>query len=521
MKGSAVAQSFKALASKINNQVPLGPRESSRLLTALTSSFRKHLDEVHPSHSHVDGKRPTVSAEHNQPDRHALHSAAVLADKHMASVLTNSLLVQNPKPKKEVKPEFDEATAVAELKSGANPWDLLDSYHAKGCATIAVALACMQHFRSSIKELNYDDQVAKIKEQEAGTRVLHWLWNSDLLRSQAYVDNVQMQDGVVWLAMMEGHEEFLWEWLDSDMEFPRPKWLEGTRKHTSGGHIWKSRILYAMVMTKLGPPHREARSADAALNLYFRAVERIHRKNASVKDKMVLTSKARLALDHALTHGYTYHYHKTDSFLYNRFVHIYSNHELSRSFSASKQAFDEFHRAQLDLWHPTRPNARMMHDLLLAANSEGSPVNVIRDHLKYPKGNADTTHFIKTLTRAVHLLKRAGRHKESDAVLGETMTFYPKSVDEINRSLRAVHARDKEIKNSGDEGKKPELSREQQQRLHNRDFLEINRNLRTMSSKDKKPEASGDDNQKHEPEQRQQQSLHQRDWLSQYLPSPT
>lgn len=479
MKGSAVAQSFKALASKINNQVPLGPRESNRLLTALTSSFRKHLDEVHPSHSHDDGKQPTVSAGHSQPDRHALHSAAVLADKHMASVLTNSLLVKNPKPKKEVKPEFDEATAAAELKNGANPWDLLDSYHAKGCATIAVALACMQHFRTSIKELSHDDQVAKIKDQEAGTRVLHWLWNSDLLRSQAYVDNVRMQDGVVWLAMMEGHEEFLWEWLDSDLELPRPKWLEGTRKHTSGGHIWKSRILYAMVMTKLGSPHREARSADAALNLYFRAVERIYRKNASVKDKMVLTSKARLALDNALTHGYIYHYHETDPFLYDRFVHIYSNHELTRSFNATKYAFDELHRAELDLWHPIHPNANLLYNLMSAANSEGSHVNIVRDHIRHPKGNADTIHFRKTLLRAVLLLKRVGRHQESAAILKDVKNFYPKSIDEIQRNLRA------------------------------------------MSAKDKTPEGSSELTKKHEPEPGQQQHLHQRDWLSQYLPTPT
>ena len=168
MKASAVAQSFKALASKINNQAPLGPKESNRLLTALTSSFRKHLDEVHPSKPHDDGKRPTADVASQNTDRHCIHSSAVLAEKHIASLLTNPLLVKNAKPVQEVKPDVNAQKAAIELEDGANPFDLLESYHAKGRATIEVAVCVMRHFRLSIKGLSYE--VVRGRYDEAGAR---------------------------------------------------------------------------------------------------------------------------------------------------------------------------------------------------------------------------------------------------------------------------------------------------------------------------------------------------------------
>ena len=125
MKGSAVSQSFRVLASKINNQAPLGQRESNRLLNALTSSFRKHLDEVHPSRLHEDTKRSAVKDGPESTHRHAFPSSITLADQHMASVLTNPLLVKTPGSQAHPKPELDAGTAAAELKDGANPFELL------------------------------------------------------------------------------------------------------------------------------------------------------------------------------------------------------------------------------------------------------------------------------------------------------------------------------------------------------------------------------------------------------------
>lgn len=479
MKGSAVAQSFKALASKINNQVPLGPRESDRLLTALTSSFRNHLDEVHPSPSHDDVKRPTtVSGVTRHSHSPVGHSAAHLADKHMASVLTNSLLLRSTKPTKEVNPELGTHTAAAQLKSGTDPWDLLESYHAKGCASIEVALACMQHFRRSTKGLSHDDQVAMIQEQQAGKRVLTWLWSSGLLQTQAYVDNKQMQDGLVWLVMMEGHEDFLWQLLESDLELAQPSWLKAAQKHVPSGYLWKSRILYAMAMTKLGSPHREARSADAALELYFRAVERLHWKSAG---KLILTSSARNAIHKALTNGYVYRYSNTSPSLYDKFSQIYSNHELTPIYNPRKNALDTYQSGVLDLWHPTRPSATAWYNLLSQSTSESAATNYVRDYLTHPKTSSDTDYFGKTFVRASHLLKRGGRHEESNALLELAKESYPTSATKISNLFHAVSRKDLDHEVSGEKSKKPKSESEQGQRQHQElhDWLQVKQYIPT------------------------------------------
>jgi hypothetical protein len=438
MKASAVAQSFKALASKINNQAPLGPKESNRLLTALTSSFRKHLDEVHPSKPHDDGKRPTMGIASQDTDRHDMHSSAVLADKHMASLLTNPLLVKNAKPVQQVKPEVNAQKAAVELERGANSFDLLDSYHAKGQATIEMAVCVMRHFRLSIKDLSYENQVQKVKAEEAGSRVLSWLWSSQVMHSQAYVDNNQMQDGLVWLLVFEGHEETLWQLLNTDLELPQPTRLSIKNNRAvdgrAGGSMWKSRILFAMVMTRLGRPHRDARSADAALNIYFRA------QDAAIHDKSISTSRARQALNTALNHGYLHHYYNTSPLLYDKFSAIYSNNQLSSHYNTIKAAHDAWHQAMLALWHPNNPKADALYDILSQQPSKEDGLFAIHERYRNAS-DRDRSFNINTIARAAMLLKTVGQHNQSAELSDLVKTLYPEHVKQFEKIVTSAYAK--------------------------------------------------------------------------------
>lgn len=457
-----MSQSFKVLASKINNQAPLGQRESNRLLNALTSSFRKHLDEVHPSRSHDEAKQPAAKDGSETSHRHGIHSSIALADQHMASVLTNPLLIKTARLNAHAKPELNASTAAAELKNGINPFDLLEEYHAKGCATVEVALSCMKSFRRSIKDMTYEEQVAKVQAEEAGKRVLTWLWNSDVLQSQAFADSLQTQDGLVWLVMMEGHEEFLWHWLDSDLELPQSSAAKGNH-NLSNGHFWKSRIIYAMVMTNLGPPHKGARSADAALELYFRAVQHVqHRKGAGVRDRMILVNRAKLALEKALTHGSEHHYSNTNTALYDKFVKIYTKTQLTSS--AQKYAFDEFHRAQLDLWHPSRCSADLWYDILTRDITADDGTVPVRDLLQNPKSTSDTTHYIRTFARAARLMKIDGFHAESARLVAIAQDYYPEKISQVTQALE-------DLPKSRNEQLYKKREREQADHQHQHDWL--------------------------------------------------
>jgi len=446
MKASAVSQSFKALASKINNQAPLGPKESNRLLKSLTKSFRKHLDEVHPRQPPDDGKRPAAGVASQNTDRHAMHSSAVLADKHMASVLTNPLLVKNAKPAAPpgVKPEVDAENAAIELRNGANPFDLLESYEAKGRANIGVTVCIMRHFRLSINKLSYEEQVQKVQTERAGFRVLSWLWNSQIMYSQAFVDNHQIQDGLVWLLMMEDCEEVLWQWLDSGLELQQPtKSVVRGNHDVRGGAMWKSRILYAMVMTKLGGPNREARSADAALNIYFRAVQNVHGRDATVLDKMALASRARLELENTFSRGYLHHYYNTSPLLYDKFSTTISNHDavhpthdVGSRYTTTKAAQDVWlwRQALLDLWHPTRSRADAVYDLLSQKPFEGG-LFAVYDRIRYTGQSQERTFYMNTIARAAFLLKTAGQHSQSAKLTEMARKMYPDHVKQFEKTL--------------------------------------------------------------------------------------
>jgi tetratricopeptide (TPR) repeat protein len=444
MKASTVTQSFKALASKINNQTPLGPKESNRLLTALTSSFRKHLDEVHPSKPHDDGKRPTVGVAAQNTDRHDMHSSAVLAEKHMASLLTNPLLVKNAKPAREVhvKPDVNAQDAAIELNNGANPFDLLESYHAKGRATIDVAVHVMRHFRLSIHGLSYEDQIQRVQAERAGSRVLSWLWNSEAMHSKAYVDSNQMQDGLVWLLMYEGHEEVLWQWLNSDLELPQPtKLVARSSRAVPGGLMWKSRIIYAMVMTKLGRPHREARSADAALEIYFRAIENFRSKDAAVYDSLILTGHARLTLDGAFTHGYLHHYYNTSPILYDKFSASSCNPQFPGQYNTIKAARDAWNFAVRNLWHPTRPKANDLYDMLLQEPSNTDGLYAVHERVRTPLHDRERLFYINTIARAVTLLETSGQYDQATKLSELAKSLYPQNVKQFEKAVASMHAK--------------------------------------------------------------------------------
>jgi hypothetical protein len=120
MRVTAIAQGINKWLDSLHRQVPLTGRESQRLLNALTNSFRKQLDEAHPTKAQEDlvsVSRPTSSkllARVQSTERPAkspngsVHttSAVESADRHLASVLTSPLMmgpapiIAKPSPRK-------------------------------------------------------------------------------------------------------------------------------------------------------------------------------------------------------------------------------------------------------------------------------------------------------------------------------------------------------------------------------------------------------------------------------------
>jgi hypothetical protein len=107
MRVTAIAQGINRWLDSLHRQVPLTGRESQHLLNALTGSFRKQLDEAHPTKAQdelnpasqgtlrnglASLKIPDSSPKTANGPTHAA-SAVESADRHLASVLTNPLLM--------------------------------------------------------------------------------------------------------------------------------------------------------------------------------------------------------------------------------------------------------------------------------------------------------------------------------------------------------------------------------------------------------------------------------------------
>ncbi|KAF2767179.1 hypothetical protein EJ03DRAFT_384220 [Teratosphaeria nubilosa] len=258
-------------------------KESHRLLTALTGSFRKHLDEVHPPKAVEHGKHITSNESLSAPrvNRNPTHSSATLADKHLASVLTNPLLARGPHVVK--TPEQEYASAKVELHSNPSrdPVTLLEEYQDRGAATIAIARLCMEVFRDSIKPLPEDAQRKDVAKTAAGRRVLLWLWQTERFKEHAFVEDEQFLELLVEFLMREGHEKYIWDWLELDQTLaadgPLPPTYASeaiTLKRKHHAYRWKGRLLAAMVDFHVSEAGSKPRNFNKALDTFIKAGER-------------------------------------------------------------------------------------------------------------------------------------------------------------------------------------------------------------------------------------------------------
>jgi len=209
MKGSAIAQSLKSLAAKFHPQLPLSQKESQRLLTALTTSFRKQLDEAHPRHDQkVSSDSPVKIGDGAGSTARGLHSSsAALADRHLASVLTNPLLAQAQSPKQSLS-DHDRVLAEIQADRTRDPIAILEAYHAKGAATIQIASSCLREALDRLRQIPDEKQrQVELAEAKPGRRVLYWLWTSEQYQTDEFCDAQDFQGLLMTALNKEGSEK--------------------------------------------------------------------------------------------------------------------------------------------------------------------------------------------------------------------------------------------------------------------------------------------------------------------------
>ncbi|KAK5125852.1 hypothetical protein LTR85_012128 [Meristemomyces frigidus] len=424
MKGSAVVQGLKAWASKLHPQLPLSTKESHRLLTALTSSFRQHLDEVHPRTAVEDGKQKPGNGGVSKTSAHAMHSSATLADKHLASVLMNPLLTKGSGRVKKADQDFANAQVELQKNPAKDPVSLLEEYHEKGDATVPIARLCLEVFKKSLEGLSEDAQQKAITECEAGRRTLLWLWKSEQYKKAAFVDDLVFMELLVPFLMKEGHEEYIWEWIKLDQALTEGENQYKGVQRTYHRYRWKGRLLRKIIEANLGPPNRERKSADVALATYFRACKL--RLSAPDGDQMrwLPLGQASGMLSRVFTSP-DYDYRHTDPVMYEEFI------DTIRHSQDGIETYQAIKMAMLWLHHPTKPIAQPAFSFWKLCFEDPRPKWVafgqsVRNGPVEVEGTKELNWYTM-MTKAASLLQEEGCHEEAAWMEARILDTFPKT----------------------------------------------------------------------------------------------
>ena len=310
MKASSVQQAFKSLTSRIHPQLPLSERESQRLLNALTSSFRTHLE-----HQHHDA--PASASSTSVPAQRPL-SSATATDLHLASILTNPLLS---------KPVQQQLKAKAK-----HPVALFEDQVAAGRANLSSARLCLEAFRTSLSSLPPAQVNDHITRYAAGSRALRWLWTSARTHDLSFARDAHFCNQLAYFLIHEGKDAALWELIDTPVAIS----ANLTAKEAS---LRKGLLLVAIVKTHLSAPHP---SLESALSAFFQAVDASQSSHASVSHAGVYLTQALVKLKS---------FSDSEVALYDQFMHAIPRW--------SKKHPDRavYRIANLALHHPTTPSA--------------------------------------------------------------------------------------------------------------------------------------------------------------------
>ena len=427
MRGSGVVQSLKSLAAKLHPQLPLSPKESQRLLTALTSSFRQKLDEAHPPRAQDEDARPKLDQGRGlNSGHHALHTSSVaFADKHLATVLTNPLLAKSDGAK---KPALSLETAKRELQQNPDrdPISILEEYQEKGAATIPIANFCLRAFIDSLVELSVESRQEKLTNTDAGRRTLQWLWTSKLFETDEFADNRALMGAIVTMTLAENRERFLWSWLRLDQRHNPKQPAFGKPRKASRTHLyrWKDFMLRLLILSKYD--NASPASLNDVLDAWFKAVDlKLDVAKESTTNFIPLGSSVSAINDRILNSKDRCK--EWDVKRYDRYLETVHLGEDSPT-----SIWPNYYKAQLWLAHPKNPSPLPMFEILKASFEAEVPSEMARiwssltgDRRSYPKGQKIRLSKYFLLIETAKQLKDRGHTEELDWLVSQIVSAFP------------------------------------------------------------------------------------------------
>lgn len=248
---------------------PLTRQQTQRFLDAVTTSFRKNLDEEHGWSASERRKSRSASGEAQQHHATPAADAALglanpVADRarprptdhHLSSILSSPLF--RPPPPSVPKPPG----------AKRDPMDVFDQAVSKGLMTLPIAAGCLvakrrmiSESRNAILDSQASANTASLSEFNIGGRVLGWLRSSGMDRTLEFAHHGSFIEPLVPFLVAEGKEDVIWTWLASLMS--------RSDAHGEASSIAARQILFFLARSKAF----DVECVDSAFESVIRASE--------------------------------------------------------------------------------------------------------------------------------------------------------------------------------------------------------------------------------------------------------
>lgn len=200
MKKTAVLELKKAW-SKIHPPLPRTPRESQALLNALTSSFRRQLDQEYPvaEPSSSSGDRARNQSRNNGEKRRGgsgggsgestkADSAAHMTDQHFLNILDNPLFRVVPSKQQQLQQQQQQQTNAHGERVRKEPMAVFDELVASGLVSQETIGPCLKS-QNALSMAAKEGRVESMRASRAGSKFLSW-WHS--------IDSEQRAGALLW-----------------------------------------------------------------------------------------------------------------------------------------------------------------------------------------------------------------------------------------------------------------------------------------------------------------------------------
>ena len=276
-----------------------------------------------------------------------------------------------------------------------DPLQVLKSELSSESLSLETAEICLLTHHRTLRHDDLTKRLANIKQHRVGGPLLKWFWADDERWLRVLYEQPVLFDRLCYLLVAEGLEDFVLQWIRSDLSHSTMKRVFGRYKNA-----WRGTLLRSIVEAKL-QLGRSNRSADDAIEFYFRILQE---RDGSAADsplrRIGMTATETTLTKHlsADRGGQLSQYDRTDDRLFDKLC------DAMGSLTDRRRA--RYSYAKLRLAHPTTADAGPAYELLQEFDTVADPEGTQAAIPSSFESKLDFSDFMKRTASTLHAQQR-------------------------------------------------------------------------------------------------------------------